>query len=45
MFKDLTRRGFIKGAAISFLAVNTLDFLPNNAFAADNCTVKTRTCW
>ena len=26
---------------MSFLAVNTLDFLPNNAFAAENCAVKT----
>ena len=27
---------------MSFLAVNTLGILPENAFAADNCTVKTR---
>ena len=42
MFHDLTRRDFIKGAAISFLAVNTLGILPEKVFAADNCAVKTR---
>ena len=39
---DLTRRNFIKTAALGFLAVNTLGFLPENAFAAENCAVKTR---
>ena len=39
---DLTRRAFIKTAAIGFLAANTLGFLPEKVFAADNCTVKTR---
>ena len=39
---DLTRRDFIKTAAIGFLAANTLGFLPEKVFAADNCTVKTR---
>ena len=42
MFNNLTRREFIKGATMSFLAVNTLGILPENALAADNCTVKTR---
>ncbi|MBR5914757.1 MAG: carboxylesterase family protein [Selenomonadaceae bacterium] len=42
MFNDLTRREFIKGAAMSFLAVNMLGILPENAFAADNCTIKTK---
>ena len=42
MFNDLTRREFIKGAAMSFLAINTLGILPNNAFASDNCAVKTK---
>ena len=39
---DLTRRDFIKTAALGFLAANTLGFLPDRVFAADNCTVKTR---
>ena len=39
----LTRRDFIKTAALGFLAANTIGFLPDNkVFAADNCTVKTR---
>ena len=42
MFHDLTRRDFIKGAAMSFLAINTLGILPEKVFAADNCAVKTR---
>ena len=43
MIKDLTRRDFIKTAALSFLAVNTIGFLPDNkVFAASDCTVKTR---
>lgn len=42
MFQDLTRRDFIKGAAMGFLAVNTIGILPENAFSADSCTVKTR---
>lgn len=43
MFQDLTRREFIKTAAMSFLATNTVGLLPDNkVFAADNCTVKTR---
>ena len=42
MFKDLTRRDFIKGAAAGLVAVNAIDLLPENAFAADNCAVKTR---
>ena len=42
MFQDLTRRDFIKGAAMSFLAVNTVGIMPEKVFAADNCTVKTK---
>ena len=42
MFNDLTRRDFIKNSAIGLLAVNTIGILPENAFAADSCTVKTR---
>ena len=42
MFPNLTRRDFIKTAALGFLAANTLGFLPEKVFAADNCTVKTR---
>ena len=42
MIKDLTRRDFIKGAVMSFLAINTLGILPEKIFAADNCAVKTR---
>ena len=39
---DLTRRDFIKTAAVGFLAINTLGCLPENAFATENCAVKTR---
>ena len=42
MFPKLTRREFIKTAALGFLAANTIGFLPEKVFAADNCTVKTR---
>ena len=42
MYEGLTRREFIKTAAISFFAVNTLGILPEKVFAADNCTVKTK---
>ncbi len=35
---DLTRRDFIKTAALATLAIS----MPINVFAADNCTVKTR---
>lgn len=42
MFQDLTRREFIKTAALGFLAVNTLGILPEKVFAADNLSVKTR---
>ncbi|MBD3879107.1 MAG: hypothetical protein SR1Q5_05415 [Quinella sp. 1Q5] len=40
---NLTRRDFIKTAALDFLAANTIGFLPDNkVFAASNCTAKTR---
>ena len=39
---SLTRRDFIKTAALGFLAANTIGFLPYRVFAAENCTVKTR---
>ena len=46
MFKDLTRRDFIKTAAVGFFAINAFDvmglFPEEKVFAADNCTVKTR---
>ncbi len=42
MFPNLTRREFIKTTTLGFLATNTISFLPEKAFAADNCTVKTR---
>ncbi len=42
MIKDLTRRDFIKGAAVGLVSVNALGILPDKVFAADNCTVKTR---
>ena len=43
MVQNLTRREFIKTAALGFLVANTIGFLPDNkVFAADNCTVKTR---
>ena len=42
MFPNLTRREFIKTTALGFLAANTIGFLPEKVFAADNCTVKTR---
>ena len=43
MFPNLTRRDFIKTAALGFLAANTIGFLPDNkVFAADNCIAKTR---
>ena len=42
MFQDLTRRDFIKGAAMSFLAVNTLGILPEKVFAAENCAGRLR---
>ena len=38
MFKDLTRRDFIKATSMTALAMT----VPINVFAADNCTVKTR---
>ena len=41
MFSSLTRREFIKTAALGFLAANTLGFL-EKVFAAENCTVKTK---
>ena len=43
MIKDLTRRDFIKSAAVGLVAVNTIGLLPDEkVFAADNCKVKTR---
>ncbi|MBR0061639.1 MAG: carboxylesterase family protein, partial [Selenomonadaceae bacterium] len=42
MIKDLTRRDFIKSAAVGLVSVNTIGILPEKVFAADNCTVKTR---
>lgn len=42
MLKDLSRRDFIKSAAISFVALNSLGILPEKVFAADNLSVKTR---
>ncbi len=39
---NLTRRDFIKTAALGFLAANTLGFIPESVFAADNCSVQTR---
>ena len=40
---NLTRRDFIKTAALGFLAANTIGFLPDSkVFAASDCTVKTR---
>ncbi len=42
MFPNLTRREFIKTAALGFLAANTIGFLPEKVFAAESCTVKTR---
>ena len=40
---NLTRRDFIKSAALGFLAINTIGFLPDNkVFAASDCAVKTR---
>ena len=40
---NLTRRDFIKVAALGFLAANTIGFLPDNkVFAAGDCTAKTR---
>ena len=40
---NLTRRNFIKTAAVGFLAINTLGLLPDKkVFAASDCTVKTR---
>ncbi|MBR3498318.1 MAG: carboxylesterase/lipase family protein [Selenomonadaceae bacterium] len=43
MFQNLTRREFIKTAALSFLAVNTVGLLPDSkVFAASDCVVKTR---
>ena len=43
MTKDLTRRDFIKGAAVGLVSVNTIGLLQSEkVFAADNCTVKTR---
>ena len=42
MFPNLTRRDFIKTAALGFLAANTIGFLPDKVFAARDCTVKTR---
>ena len=38
VFKDLTRRDFIKATSMTALAMT----VPMNVFAADNCTVKTR---
>ncbi len=35
---DLTRRDFIKTAALTAMAIS----VPVEVFAADNCTVKTR---
>jgi para-nitrobenzyl esterase len=40
--ENLTRREFIKTAAMGFVAVNTIGLFPKKIFAADNCTVKTR---
>jgi len=43
MFKKMTRREFLKTAAIGFMAVNTMGLLPDEkVFAASDCTVKTR---
>ena len=43
MFDDLTRRDFIKAAAMSFVAVNATGLLPDEkVFAASDCIVKTR---
>ena len=46
MFNDLTRRNFIKTAAVGFFAVNAFDvmglFPEERVFSADNCAVKTR---
>ena len=43
MFKDLTRREFIKSAAVGLVSVNAIGLLSSEKiFAADNCTVKTR---
>ncbi|MBR2775283.1 MAG: carboxylesterase/lipase family protein [Selenomonadaceae bacterium] len=40
---NLTRRDFIKTAALGFLVANTISFLPDSkAFAASDCTAKTR---
>jgi len=40
---NLTRRDFIKTAALSFLAANTVGLFPNGkVFAANDCPVKTR---
>ena len=43
---DLTRRNFIKTAAVGFFAVNAFDvmglFPEERVFSAENCTVKTR---
>ena len=40
---NLTRRDFIKTAAVGFLAVNASGLLPEEkAFAASDCIVKTR---
>ena len=43
---DLTRRNFIKTAAVGFFAVNAFDVLglfpEERVFSAENCTVKTR---
>lgn len=43
MFRKMTRRKFLKTAALGFLAVNTIGLLPDEkVFAASDCTVKTR---
>ncbi|MBO6209424.1 MAG: carboxylesterase/lipase family protein, partial [Schwartzia sp.] len=43
MFRKMTRRKFLKTAALGFLAVNTIGLLPDGkVFAASDCTVKTR---
>ena len=43
MFRKMTRRKFLKTAALGFLAVNTIWLLPDGkVFAASDCTVKTR---
>ncbi len=43
MFDDLTRRDFIKAAAMSFVAVNATGLFPDEkVFAASDCIVKTR---